>query len=71
MERVLYGLHWKTLLLYLDDVVVIAPTFVTYIERLKEVLSLLRKAGLKQQMLDVTERDKVFRTHCEQGRGGN
>jgi len=27
MEQVLSGLHWKTLLIYLDDVIVISPTF--------------------------------------------
>ena len=47
METVLHGLHWKTLLLYLDEVVVIAPTFKTHLERLEEVLHRLREAGLK------------------------
>ena len=47
MERVLHGLHWKTLLLYLDDVIVIAPDFATHISRLREVFQRLRQAGLK------------------------
>ena len=47
MEQVLQGLHWKTLLLYLDDVIVIAPDFNTHIDRLQEVFERLRKAGLK------------------------
>ena len=47
MERVLKGLHWKTLLLYLDDVIVIAPDFEAHVERLEEVLRRLRDAGLK------------------------
>ena len=47
MERVLQGLHWKTLLLYLDDVIMMAPTFEQHLERLEEVLLRLRKAGLK------------------------
>ena len=47
MERVLQGLHWKTLLLYLDDVIVMAPTFEQHLERLEEVLLRLRGAGLK------------------------
>ena len=38
MERVLHGLHWKTLLLYLDDIIVIAPDFETHLQRLAEVL---------------------------------
>jgi hypothetical protein len=47
MERVLQGLHWKTLLLYLDDVIVIAPDFQTHLQRLGEVLGRLQQAGLK------------------------
>jgi transposase InsO family protein len=47
MERVLKGLHWKSLLLYLDDIIVIAPDFSTHVTRLKEVLERLRGAGLK------------------------
>lgn len=29
MERVLRGLHWLTLLLYLDDIIVVGPDFQT------------------------------------------
>ena len=47
MEKVLHGLHWKTLLLYLDDVIIIAPDFQTHLERLEEVLKRLQGAGLK------------------------
>ena len=47
MERVLQGLHWKTLLLYLVDVIVIAPDFNSHLQRLEEVLKRLRQAGLK------------------------
>ena len=47
MEQVLSGLHWKTLLLYLDDIVVIAPDFQTHLHRLEEVFRRLRKANLK------------------------
>jgi hypothetical protein len=47
MEQVLQGLHWKTLLLYLDDIIVISPDFATHISRLEEVLLRLQKAGLK------------------------
>ena len=47
MEKVLHGLHWKTLLLYLDDIIVIAPDFPTHVARLGEVFQRLRKAGLK------------------------
>ena len=47
MERVLHGLHWKSLLLYLDDIIVIAPDFNTHLQRLEEVLKRLQQAGLK------------------------
>ena len=36
MERVLHGLHWKSLLLYLDDIIVIGPDFPTHLHRLSE-----------------------------------
>ena len=47
MERVLRGLHWKTLLLYLDDVIVIGDTFGNQLAHLEEVLTRFRAAGLK------------------------
>jgi len=47
MEQVLSGLHWKTLLIYLDDVIVICPDFETHVSCLREVFERLRGAGLK------------------------
>ena len=47
MESIFRGLHWKTLLLYLDDVIVMGPDFTTHLERLEEVFSRLKTAGLK------------------------
>jgi hypothetical protein len=47
MENVFRGLHWKTLLLYLDDVIVIGNDFDSHYDRLKEVFDRLRAAGLK------------------------
>ena len=47
MERVLRGLHWKTLLLYLDDIIVMGPDVPTHLRRLEEVFCRLRTAGLK------------------------
>jgi len=46
MEQVLSGLHWKTLLIYLD-VIVISPDFGTHVSWLREVFDRLRAAGLK------------------------
>ena len=47
MERVLHGLHWKSLLLYLDDVIVVGKTFTEHYDHLEEVLTPFRGAGLK------------------------
>jgi len=46
MEQVLSGLHWKTLLVYLD-VIVISPDFQTHVVRVQEVFERLRGASLK------------------------
>ena len=47
MERVLRGLQWRILLLYLDDIVVFSKTVEEHMDRLHEVLQRLIKAGLK------------------------
>ncbi|XP_022110685.1 uncharacterized protein LOC110990141 [Acanthaster planci] len=47
MERVLEGLHWETLLVYLDDVIVFAHTVEEELSRLEAVFVRLREAGLK------------------------
>ena len=47
MERVLEGLHWKTALVYIDDVIVFGRTFEEELGRLREVMERLRTANLK------------------------
>ena len=47
MEAVLRGLHWKTLLTYLDDVIVFAQDLEQHCERLSQVFERLRGANLK------------------------
>lgn len=47
METVLRGLHWKTLLIYLDDIIVFSQDLDSHLERLEEVFVRLQKAGLK------------------------
>ena len=47
MEMVLRGLQWKTLLLYLDDIIVISSNIEEHFCRLDEVFSRLNQAGLK------------------------
>ena len=47
MERVVAGLQWQTLLVYLDDVIVYGSSVLEEIQRLREVLRRFRLAGLK------------------------
>ena len=47
MERLLAGLHWKTCLVYLDDVIVFSTTFEDHVSRLDDVLACIGQAGLK------------------------
>ena len=47
IERILRGLQYKTCLVYLDDVIVHAQEFNQAVERLDEVFSRLKAAGLK------------------------
>lgn len=47
MERMLLGLRWKTLLLYLADIILIAPDYDTNTAQLQQVLSRLRTTKLK------------------------
>ncbi len=46
MELVLHGLQWRTLLVYLDDIIVYGCNYVEYMERLGEVFNRLVKARL-------------------------
>ena len=47
MELVFRGLQWNTLLIYLDDIIVMGHTMQENLDRLDEVLSRLAAAGLK------------------------
>ena len=47
MEQVIYRLNWKTLLLYLDDMIVTSPDFNSLLQRLEYVFRWLQDAGLK------------------------
>ena len=47
MERVLHGLQWSSLLLYLDDVIIFSPDFSTHLQWLEVVLQRLQSAQLK------------------------
>ena len=47
MDSVLRGLHWKSVLVYLDDIILFSQTFAEHLEHLREVFHCLRQAGLK------------------------
>lgn len=47
MDLVLRGLHWTSVLVYLDDIIIFAKSFREHQEKLAEVLTRLRGAGLK------------------------
>ena len=47
MNLVLRGLHWTSVLVYLDDIIIFAPSFSQHQERLRTVFDRLRGAGLK------------------------
>ena len=47
MERVLQGLRWQILLVYLDDVIIFSRTIEEHLERLDLVFTKLSQSGLK------------------------
>ena len=47
MEKVLSGLHWRTCLVYLDDIIVCGKTFEDMLKNLGEVFDRLETPGLK------------------------
>jgi len=47
METILRGCQWKTCLIYLDDIIVFAPTHEEHVRRLRQVLARIKEAGLK------------------------
>ncbi len=47
MEKVLSGLHWKTCLVYIDDIIVFGSTLDSHLQRLEEVLKRITEANLK------------------------
>ena len=61
MERVLSGLHWETLLVYLDDVIVYGRTVSETIARLETVFQRFRSAGLKLK----PSKCRLFRSQVE------
>jgi len=50
MDLVLAGLRWTSCLVYVDDIVVWSTTLEDHLKRLDQVLTCLRKAGLKLKL---------------------
>ena len=71
MERVLAGLSWHLCLLYLDDIIVHAPTLEEHIRRLRLVLDRLRAAGLKlsPKKCHLLQREVEFLGHVVNDKG--
>ena len=60
MEIVLRGLQWHTCLIYLDDVLVFGLNFDEHMDRVREVLSRIRIAWMKQK----PEKMSIVANHC-------
>ena len=65
METILRGLHWKTCLIYLDNIIVFSETIEEHLSRLTEVLTRIRDAGLKLKTskCHFFKREVVFLGH--------
>ena len=65
MELVLRGLQWQTLLIYLDDVIVIVSSIEENLDRLDEVLRRLEEVGLKLKpsKCNLLQREVLFLGH--------
>ena len=65
MEMVFRGLQWRTLLVYLDDVVIFSSTLEEHISRLDDVFGRLKAAGLKLKpsKCDLLREEVLFLGH--------
>ena len=71
MELVFRGLQWNILLVYLDDIIVMACSFDEHLDRLEEVFKRLAEAGLKikPSKCELFKTETVFLGHivCQEG----
>ena len=60
------GIQWKYLLVYLDDIIVMASNFDEHLDRLEEVFKRLSQAGLmmKPSKCEFFKREVLFLGHC-------
>ena len=71
MEQVLKGLQWKSLLLYLDDIIVFSADFETHLARLKVVLERFKGANLKLKpsKCELLQKEVKFLGHVVNSEG--
>ena len=65
MELIFWGLQWQTLLIYLDDLIVLGSSMEENLSRLDEVLGRLEAAGLKLKpsKCQILQREVLFLGH--------
>ena len=65
MELIFRGLQWRTILIYLDDLIILGKTPAENLDNLNEVLGLLRGAGLKLKpsKCHILQREVLFLGH--------
>ena len=71
MDLVLKGLRYSTLLVYLDDIIVMGSSFQEHLERLDEVFSRLGKTGLKLKgkKCELLQKEVPFLGHVVSAEG--
>lgn len=71
MECALQGLQWSTCLVYIDDIIVFASSFVEHVERLRGVLDQLKNAKLKvkPEKCQLCEESVLFLGHIISANG--
>ena len=62
MEVALRGLQWKTLLVYIDDLIIVSSNLDEHLTCLAEVLQRLRQYGLKlkPRKCNLLQKEVVF-----------
>ena len=71
MELVFRGLQWRTLLIYLDDIIILGRTMEENLERLDEALGRLQAANLKLKpsKCKLLQREVLFLGHIVSSEG--
>ena len=66
VELIFRGIQWKYLLVYLDDIIVMASNFDEHLDRLEEMFKRLSEAGLKMKAskCEFFKTEVLFLGHC-------